>query len=474
MLFNSVEFWLFFAVTLVIHALLPHRYRWALLLVASYVFYMWWNAGYAVLIALSTVVDYAAGRAIHSASTTRAKKLALWASLVSNIGMLFTFKYWGFFHESMAAILLPFGVSYEVPSLDVLLPVGISFYTFQTLSYTIDIYRGTLTPERHLGKFALFVSFFPQLVAGPIERARHLLPQISTPKRFDPEALIQGLQLAAWGLFKKVVIADRLALYVDPVYDHPDAYSGPTLLLATYAFAFQIYCDFSGYSDIAIGTARALGFDLMVNFERPYFASSIRDFWRRWHISLSAWLRDYLYIPLGGNRGSAWFTYRNLMLTMLLGGLWHGASWNFVIWGGLQGGMLSVSRMTLDARDRLSERVGVPRWLRDAVRVILTFHLVCLSWVFFRSSTLDDAMVVLGGVIRPWSALFVDVPTFAHGALGVTVLVAVEVAQSRYGSLRRVVESWPRPARWLLLYGLLLSIVIFGVESESQFIYFQF
>jgi alginate O-acetyltransferase complex protein AlgI len=477
MLFNSVEFWLFFTAVAVLSAWVPARWRIATLLVASCAFYMRWNASYIVLIAASAVVDYAAGRLLGRDGLTRRQRAAvLAASLATNLGLLFTFKYWAFFHDSVGAVAHALGWHYEPPRLELLLPVGISFYTFQTMSYTIDLYRGTLPrPERRFDVFALYVVFFPQLVAGPIERAGRLLEQLRRPAGFDGARAASGLQLALWGLFKKVVIADRLAVYVDTVYGNVDAHQGLTYLVATYAFAFQIYCDFSGYSDIAIGTARVLGVDLMRNFERPYLSTSIRDFWRRWHISLSTWLRDYLYVPIGGSRGGELATYRNLMITMLLGGLWHGASWNFVVWGGLQGLMLSASRATLGRRDVALRRLGVPDRLRDAVRVVACFHLVCLSWVFFRAETLGDAVRIVAGVVTlDLGVLLVDVVTFAHAAVGLAVLLLFEGVEERWGSPFAVVARWPIAARWAVWYGLLMAIVLLGVQAGSQFIYFQF
>ena len=474
MLFNSIEFLLFFAFVVTAYFAVPHRGRWALLLVASYLFYMWWNPLYALLILASTVVDYCAGIAMHRAEGKRRKKRLLLLSLTTNLGLLFTFKYWNFANDNIARLCESLGVPWHGGSLDVLLPVGISFYTFQTLSYTIDIYRGRLQPERHFGRFALYVAFFPQLVAGPIERASNLLPQFQLTHRFDWDRVSSGLQLALWGMFKKVVIADQLAIYVDAVYNNPAAHNGVSHVLATYAFAFQIYCDFSGYSDIAIGTALIMGFKLMKNFDRPYFSKTIVEFWRRWHISLSTWLRDYLYIPLGGNRHGVFNLYRNLMITMLLGGLWHGASWNFIIWGALQGVMLCLSRATLPWRDRMNERLGVPGWLRDGIRMIITFHLVCLSWVFFRAVDLDDSMTILTKVVTDIGMPLMDGSVMAHGLAGLLVLLAVQVVQSTRGSIRELVKPWPMAIRWAGWYALLFSIILFGVERATQFIYFQF
>ncbi len=473
MVFNSLDYVVFFLLVGTLHFASPHRMRTGLLLVASYVFYMWWNAAYALLILASTAVDYLVGHRMPAADRAGRRRLLL-VSVATNLGLLFTFKYWNFAAESGERLLAWLGTEGELPHLDVLLPVGISFYTFQTLSYTIDLYRSRLEPERNPARFALYVAFFPQLVAGPIERAVHLIPQLHRRHEVDWARIGSGLQLALWGLFKKVVIADRLGLYVDAVYGNVEHHGATTFLLATYAFAFQIYCDFSGYSDIAIGSARVLGFDLMKNFERPYFATSITSFWRRWHISLSTWLRDYLYIPLGGNRHGTLATYRNLLLTMLLGGLWHGASFAFVAWGALHGVLLALSRATLGQRDRIYRALGVPDRLRDGLRILVTFHLVCAGWVFFRAESIRDALHIFASFAGPLDRPFVDGSVFAHALPAVVLLLAVQVFQERQGSVREHVERLPVPLRWVGWYALLAGIALLGVDGGSQFIYFQF
>ncbi len=481
MLFNSAGYLLFFLAVAALHFALPHRYRWLLLLLASYWFYMSWNVAYIALILVSTFVDYFVARALAGSRERghepRRRRLLLLTSLCANLGLLFVFKYWGFFNDSMRALAEALSLHWELPDLDVLLPVGISFYTFQTLGYTIEVYRGTLQPERHLGRFALYVALFPQLVAGPIERASRLLPQIRAEHALDWNRVVSGAQLFAWGLFKKVVIADRVSLYVDAVYGNLDFHDPSSYLLATYLFAFQIYCDFSGYTDMAIGSARILGFDLMENFRRPYFSTSMTEFWRRWHISLSTWLRDYLYIPLGGNRHGVAATYRNLLVTMLLGGLWHGASWNFVIWGAFHGVLLGLSRATLPLRDRVYLRAGVPGWLRDGLRMAITFHLACLGWVFFRAETLADSLQIVGGIAglgAAWSKPFVDPDVFANAGLGILVLLCVHVFQERIGGVRESLTRAPLLLRFAAVYALLVAISLFGVEAGAQFIYFQF
>jgi D-alanyl-lipoteichoic acid acyltransferase DltB (MBOAT superfamily) len=466
---------------LTLYALVPDRFRWVVLLVASYVFYMWWNAAYALLLVFSTVVDFFVGRAMGRATDKVARRRLLLGSLATNLGLLFTFKYWTFFHESLAAVLGSVGVPYTVPELNVLLPVGISFYTFQTLSYTIDIYRGTLRPETHFGRFAVFVAFFPQLVAGPIERASRLLPQLRERFLLRSHQVQSGFQLAMWGLFLKVIVADWLSLFVNAVYGAPEGHGRVVIAAATYGFALQIYCDFSGYSSIAIGVARMFGIDLMENFRRPYFSTSIRDFWRRWHISLSTWLRDYLYISVGGSRHGELRTYLSLMITMLLGGLWHGASWNFVIWGGLQGLFLAASRMTLDRRDAWIARVGLPSLLVRAWRVFVTFHLVCFSWIWFRAETFADATTILGilfGLVpEPNTPLHLGHYTLylGHAAVGAIALIGWELLdESRLG---RFTAQWERAPWWLrnvILLVLFFLILLFGSNPDEQFIYFQF
>lgn len=471
MLFNTISFWIFLVLVWTAYFALPMRRRWWVLLVASLYFYMAWRPEYVLLLIWSALIDFVVAKRIeHSAHRFR----WLLVSLVTNLGLLFVFKYWGFAQQSFSDLLALMGVQWTPVNLGLLLPVGISFYTFQTLSYTIDVYRGTLAVERSWTRFLLFISYFPQLVAGPIERASNLLPQLAAGSRINGANVVSGLQLAMWGLFKKTVIADRLGVYVDGIYLAPEQYNGPTLLVATWAFAFQIYCDFSGYTDIAIGVSRMFGFELMKNFDAPYFATSIRDFWRRWHISLSTWLRDYLYVSLGGNRGGEWNTYRNLFLTMLLGGLWHGASWNFVIWGALHGTFLAVSRATLDGRDAWLARSGIPAWLSDGFRMFVTFHLVCFAWIFFRAGTFADAWAVLEGMALRMSGLPLMAPVvFVQAGFGIVLLTIVDtLARRRPLWWQRAAES--DGVRAVACAVLLALVIHLGIESNAQFIYFQF
>ncbi len=397
MLFNSLQFVFFFPIVVAAYFALNPKYRWILLLLASYYFYMCWNYKYIVLIILSTVVDYFAGIILHKTERRRLRILVLMASLATNLGLLFFFKYFNFFGESVNYLLDKVNIFYNVPAYDFLLPVGISFYTFQTLSYTIDIYKRKQEPEYHFGRFALFVSFFPQLVAGPIERSVNLLPQFSKVYTFEYERVKNGLLLMGWGFFKKVVIADRLAEYVNMVYNNPQDFAGLHNIIATFFFSFQIYCDFSGYSDIAIGAALVLGYKLMTNFRRPYFSQNIREFWTRWHISLSTWFRDYVYISLGGNSVVKWRWYYNLFITFLVSGLWHGAEWTFVIWGAIHGLYLVIAIVTLKYREAINDWIGISKFpgLYKLVQILITFVLVYFSWIFFRASDLSEAILIL-------------------------------------------------------------------------------
>ncbi|MEX2531232.1 MAG: MBOAT family protein [Gemmatimonadota bacterium] len=497
MLFNSLHFLAFLPVVLALYFATPNRWKWVLLLTASYYFYAAWRVEYLVLIMASTGVDYVAGIRMGKHESRRGRRPWLIVSLFTNLGLLFSFKYLNFASESLQAAFDQFNVFYGIPTFDVLLPVGISFYTFQTLSYTIDVYRGRQEPERHLGILALYVSFFPQLVAGPIERSTRLLPQFFREHGFDLERAKSGARLMLWGFFKKVVIADRLAAYVNPVYADPTAHSSATLLVATYFFAFQIYCDFSGYSDIAIGTARIMGYDLMENFRRPYFARSIREFWGRWHISLSTWFRDYVYIPLGGNRVPRLRWYVNLMIVFVVSGLWHGAAWTFILWGALHGGYLVFALVTSHQRDRiwasvkaLSPSQVLPgfraSWLPhpsiDAIRsglaVFTTFHLVLFAWIFFRAETIREAWVVIANIVR-WepSTQALSAPAglwqFRLALVAVGVLLVAEVVEGRWGGAERLLRL-PVPVRWMLYWATFFAILGFGVVGGDDFIYFQF
>lgn len=471
MLFNSVGYLVFLPVVVGLTFVLPHRFRWVWLLAASYFFYMCWNPAYSLLLVASTLIAYAAGLVCDGTPDHRKKKIALAASVAVNLSILVVFKYWRFINHSLSGLFGAFHWQWPIHDLDVLLPVGISFFTFQSMSYTFDVYRGKIKAERHLGYLGLYKAFFPQMIAGPIERGGHLLPQFRAEHRWDWARVASGLELILWGLFKKVVIADRLALFVDAVYNNVPHHNATDYVLATYLFAFQIYCDFSGYSDIAIGSARILGIDLMKNFHVPYFSRSIQEFWRRWHISLSTWLRDYLYIPLGGSREGKFNTYKSLMVTMLLGGLWHGASWNFVAWGGIHGLLLSVSRSSRLSSDEIDRQA----WWIKGVKVFVTFNLVCFAWIFFRSSSWSDTLTILDSFGRlRFAHAFIDPLSLAYGSVGIFVLLLVEICYVRRTHFRLDWLRLPSGVRWACYYATIFAITLFGVENGAQFIYFQF
>lgn len=481
MLFNSLEFVFFFPIVVGLYFALPHRFRWILLLAASYYFYMCWKAEYVVLIMLSTVVDYFASLRMSKFQEKEKRKPYLYLSLLANLGVLFGFKYFNFFNDSTRAVFEHFNLFYDVPAFDVLLPVGISFYTFQTLSYTIDVYNGRIKPESNLGIFALYVSFWPQLVAGPIERPQNLLHQFYEKHSFNYENVTNGLKLMTWGFFKKLVIADRLAVFVNEVYNSPQHFEGLTVILATISFAFQIFCDFSGYSDIAIGAALVMGYRLMKNFDGPYLSQSISEFWRRWHISLSTWFRDYVYIPLGGNRTVKWRWYYNLFITFTVSGLWHGANWTFVVWGALHGALLVVENMTKFQKERFEASISKSRmWIPYQVfQTIKIFALACLGWVFFRANTISDAWHIIistfswtSGIDIPF--LLSRIPKFVVVAIGIMMIVQL-IRRLSKKNMRDLVSSIPLIPRWTLYIGILLIIAFYGsFHSNSEFIYFQF
>lgn len=476
MLFTELSFWGFFALVAAAYVMLPHKGQNRMLLVASYVFYGAWDWRFLSLILLSTVVDYFVALRLRSEMSEPRRKQLLWVSLSVNLGMLGVFKYLGFFADSFQALLAGLGYDADPLMLSIVLPVGISFYTFQTLSYTIDVYRRELEPEPDFLDFALFVAFFPQLVAGPIERARNLLPNIASPRVLSWEALGRGAVLCLLGLIKKIVIADGIAPSVDAVYGSPDP-SRIDILLATWLFAVQIYCDFSGYTDIARGVAKMLGFSLMRNFAQPYFAADPQEFWRRWHISLSSWLRDYLYISLGGNRGGRWATYRNLMATMLLGGLWHGAAWNFVLWGGYQGALLAVHRALTGRRGGSGEgaRRSLGDWLLRGLAIAAFFQVVCYGWLLFRASSFEQIAgftARLAGIAAAPAGITMPDPPLA-ALLGMVWLLGWDIMVERSGDVR-FYAGWPMAVRAALYAGMIYLLAFGATTATSAFIYFQF
>lgn len=476
MTFNSIQFLVFLPTTLALFwAISGRRHRNVILLVASYVFYGYWDWRFLGLIMVSTLVDYVVAQRVAATETDRGRTRWLLVSLVVNLGILGYFKYAGFFVDSALRFVDAIGFTANETMFRVLLPVGISFYTFQTISYTMDVYRRRIEPERSLLTFAVYVAFFPQLVAGPIERAQHLLPQLQRPAVApDRERVRSALVLILSGLFKKVVIADLLAPVANAAFDHPDQQGSAMLLVGAFAFSLQIYGDFAGYSSIARGTSRLFGVELIRNFEQPYLSTNITQFWRTWHISLSNWLHDYLYIPLGGNRGTRWETARNLMLTMLLGGLWHGASWHFVVWGGLHGLALAVHRFLGAYEPR-----GLPpppRW-KDLPRIIPTFVFVTLLWIAFRASSFADATDYVRG-LGEWRAPIVERPDFWRSdVLLVASLYAAALAMDLVDRSRARIDplrTWG-PVRWGLVVGaMLVAIAVSSGGKTEPFIYFQF
>ncbi|MDZ7673461.1 MAG: MBOAT family O-acyltransferase [Acidimicrobiales bacterium] len=463
MTFNSLQYAAFFVVVFGVHWALRGRARTGFLLLASYAFYGAWDWRFLSLLVVSSVIDFVAGARIHAADERRRRDRWLALSIVANLGILGFFKYWDFFTDSAADVLEAFGLDWAAPSLEIVLPVGISFYTFQSMSYAIDIHRRRLEPCRSLLDYATFVSFFPQLVAGPIERASHLLPQIEAERRFPGvDDLVTGLTLIGAGLFRKVVIADTLAPLV--AEGHARGASGGAALLATYGFALQIYGDFAGYTAIARGSARLLGIDLMVNFDAPYGARDPSDYWRRWHISLSTWLRDYLYIPLGGNRRSQRRTYLNLAVVMLLGGLWHGAAWTFVVWGVLHGLYLILHRWR-------STRSGA-RQLPAAFGVFAMFHASCFAFIFFRAETLTGAGRVISAIASdPLGGLDSGDLLLVLGAASLTF--ALDRVVRRDGDEAGLVRSGA-VLQGSMLAALVVGLVVFSGGTPVPFVYFQF
>lgn len=495
MLFNSFAFAVFFPIVAILYFALPYRFRWVLLLAASYYFYMCWRPAYIILILISTSVDYLAAILISSTKKTFARKAFLATSLFANFGLLFSFKYFNFFAASLNGLFTTFHTPVSIPALDVLLPVGISFYTFQEVSYVVDVYRGRVAAQRHFGLFAVYVSFFPQLVAGPIERSGRLMPQFSEHHRFDPDQAVQGLRLILWGLCKKVVIADNLATCVDAIYKTPSAFSGPTLALGTACFAFQIYCDFSGYSDIALGTAQILGFRLIQNFNRPYRSRSIAEFWQRWHISLSTWFRDYVYIPLGGNRVSTCRWYVNILIVFTVSGLWHGANWTFVIWGLLHGTYYLLGVLLRRPRVALMAAIGLDRFprLHASLQVATTFVLVCFAWIFFRAPNVQTAWAVISGLPYGWGAIphlgydeLAQAMALLTGAplgdgirygmflTGCMLLLIGYDSLSRHDDWATAIQRYPAIVRWAAYAAMTLAVLNLGVSHVVPFQYFQF
>jgi alginate O-acetyltransferase complex protein AlgI len=486
MLFNSIQFLIFFPIVTLLYFAAPPRLRWALLLGASCYFYMAFIPIYILILVFTIVIDYCAGLLIERAQGARRTALLV-VSFAANVGVLAMFKYANFLNANLAGLFRLFQGHYPIPDLGIILPIGLSFHTFQAMSYTIEVYRGHQPAERHLGIYALYVMFYPQLVAGPIERPQNLLPQLRATHGFNYDRVTDGLKLMLWGFFKKMVVADRLARIVAPVYAAPRTCDGPELLLATVFFAFQIYADFSGYSDIALGAAQVLGITLMQNFRSPYYAQSPAEFWHRWHISLSTWFRDYLYVPLGGSRVPRYRWQLNLLITFLISGLWHGANWTYVIWGGLNGAYLLVAVWTQQIRARLMERVG-PRTGTMASQVVCTVSTFCLitfTWIFFRANTVSDAFYIVthlfsrlpellyrGHMTRAGSATLTRYDV-AMSSLAITALMLHDF-YAQHTDLIAALRGARPGVRWAVYYAVGLAVVCLGQSGARQFIYFQF
>lgn len=490
MLFNSPEFLIFFPIVTLLYFAIPHRFRYLWLLGASYYFYMCWNPRYALLMAASTFFTWLGGALISRTQKPTARKAAVWLNFAVNLLILFFFKYFWFTVDNINALFAFLNLAPLEPKFDVILPVGISFYTFQALGYTVDVYRGDVRHEQNFLRYALFVSFFPQLVAGPIERSKNLIHQLRERHHFDYDRAVSGLLLMLWGYFQKLVIADRAAILVDRVYASPGSFFGFHFVIATVVFAVQIYCDFSSYTTIARGGARVMGFELMENFNVPYFSRSVAEFWNRWHISLSGWFRDYLYIPLGGNRKGTLRKYANLMAVFLASGLWHGASWNFVIWGFLHGFFRVMGDAAKNLRHTVCALLGINREKQyyPVFRVLLTFLIVCFCWIFFRADSMDTAIFILRKIFFDFRAelLFggglldmgLTAPDLAVLLSAVIILLFADTLKYRGIGANSIILNMNIIPRFAVILTLLFTTLVFGVYgvgyTAAQFIYFQF
>jgi len=478
MLFNSIDFAIFLPIVFILYWFVFRnnlKHQNSLIVLASYVFYGWWDYRFLVLILFSTLVDYTIGLQLQKATIPNKRKLLLWTSIFVNIGLLGFFKYYNFFIDNFTQAFSFFGSEIQSNSLNIILPVGISFYTFQTLSYTIDIYRNKLKPTKDVVAFAAFVSFFPQLVAGPIERASNLLPQFYIKRQFNYNKAVDGLRQILWGLFKKIVIADNCAYFVNTIFDGYSEYSASTLFLGAVFFAFQIYGDFSGYSDIAIGTSRLFGFNLKQNFAFPYFSRDIAEFWRRWHISLSTWFRDYVYIPLGGSRGSKWNQVRNVFIIFLVSGFWHGANWTFIVWGGLNA--LYFLPLLFFNKNRVNTNIVAENSIfpnfKELFMMIITFFITTLAWIFFRAENVTQAIDYIKHLVN--KSLF-SIPEIRPTFLFVLIFIFVLVEWSGRRQLYAIEALWfkyPRAVRLIIYYIITMIIFLYG-GNQAEFIYFQF
>lgn len=479
MLFNSLEFAIFFPIVVGLYFSLPQKARTWLLLLASCVFYMAFIPAYIVILFVTIAIDYVAGIYLERCQG-RARRLWLITSIISTCFVLFVFKYFDFFTGNFVGLANFVGWRLPPLAVHIILPIGLSFHTFQSLSYVMEVYWGRQKAERNFITYATYVMFFPQLVAGPIERPQNLLHQFSERHEFDAARVADGLKRMGWGFFKKLVVADRLALYVNDVYAAPQSFNGLQLTLATIFFAFQIYCDFSGYSDIAIGAARVMGFRLMENFNTPYYSRSIAEFWHRWHISLSTWFRDYLYFPLGGNRVGKLVWARNIFITFAVSGLWHGANWTYVVWGVLNAAYILAGRATHGMRSSALGSIGLKEGnlLRTGIQVACTFSLACVGWVFFRARNLGDAAYILTHFWRNWDFGSIKTEQFLLRQMPVAIgaILLLELLQLLNGRVRltNFAAKIPLAPRWALYLSFTFGVILFGVFRHAQFIYFQF
>ena len=484
MTFNSWEFLLFYPIVALLYFALPKKLKWPMLLIASYYFYICYQASLVFLILLTTLISWIASALIERTDNPRVKKTALALTLVVCLGVLFFYKYFNFLSGSVTGLLSLFGVQTPPVVLNLLLPVGISFYTFQTLSYVIDVYRGEIKTERNFFFYALFVSFFPQLVAGPIERPDNLIPQLREAHKWSDSDAVKGAKHMMVGFFKKVVVADLISVYVDSVYNSPEAATGFGVAIATVLFALQIYCDFSGYTDIAIGCARIMGIRLMKNFDHPYIATTIKEFWARWHISLSSWFRDYLYIPLGGSRCSRARHLTNLMIVFLVSGLWHGAAWTYVIWGAIHGVYQIIGNLTAKPRRALIERLGFSEKSLPVVivRRLITFVLVSFAWIFFRANSISDAFLLVKKLCTGWGSLANTLGIMELGTVGILTTLAsffilliidrmLAYEDTPDGSSMLTKNGAFIYFVWIIMFAWALLL---SKDMTSTFIYFQF
>jgi len=479
MLFNSIDYAIFLPIVFCLYWFVTKKNLKAqnfLIVIASYIFYGWWDWRFLSLIIFSTIVDYFVGLNLAKQTSKPKRKMLLCISILVNLGLLGFFRYYNFFLDNFIATFTFFGMNIKASSLSIVLPIGISFYTFQTLSYTFDVYRNKFTPTKDFIAFAAFVSFFPQLVAGPIERATRLLPQFYSKRTFDYCKAVDGLRQILWGLFKKIVIADNCSIYVNMIFNNSADYSGSTLILGALLFAFQIYGDFSGYSDIAIGSARLFGFDLMRNFAFPYFSRDIAEFWRRWHISLSTWFRDYLYIPLGGSRGKTWIKIRNIFIIFIASGFWHGANWTFIVWGALNA-VYFLPLLLLNKNRENLEIVAKGKFfptLNELLSIGITFGLTTFAWIFFRAENINHAFNYITGILSPslFSWPVIPVKETIIWLVGIFLLIEWIGREQQY-AIAHFGSKWPKAIRWMFYYSIIITIIIHGGE-EQTFIYFQF